>query len=477
MAEQRCNDIALIEIVRHLESANFNDTATETINRQIAGRAESYPCKLGSRARLLAQEWELPAMLAKSYRLFRMTVAAVISLFAVLGALGALQAFPETREPVNFFWLLMVLLGVHLLTLLFWMTGLLVAGGRAERGAGNHWFRSLIKLPGLLSPGADHRQRTVTAAWLQVNMHGWPGIWRLSQVSHGCWLAYLTGGFVMIIVMLAARQYDFVWETTILSDSAFHALTRWLSGGPQLAGFAVPSAEAVRLSRSGMPLEAVQIHRENWAGLLIGSLLLYGILMRLICLGLARLLTVQAEKKVALDLSQPYYVWLRQDLDSPTVDLGIVDEDEQPQPNQSVSRHAASVRHPPQDALWLGLELGDPRAWPPLPLPVGQDLGLVDDRASQQRLKQQLTTRNRTSIVIVVELRRTPDRGLARFVDDLHKADPEASLWLALLEHTSQESRQAEFRDKLVGWYQLAATCHIADEQVIILQAATGHNS
>ena len=84
----------------------------------------------------------------------------------------------------------------------------------------------------------------------------------------------------MVLLVLSAKQVVFGWETTILSEETYLPLTQALGVLPQLAGFPTPSAAEVMESRwagqGPLPGEAAR----SWAGLLIGSVLFYGLVPR-----------------------------------------------------------------------------------------------------------------------------------------------------------------------------------------------------
>src|SRR5699024_7846416 len=105
--------------------------------------------------------------------------------------------------------------------------------------------------------------------------------WYLGRFSHQLWLATLTGMLLAIIFLLIVRQYSFSWESTLLSDQVLITLTQILGWLPSKVGFTVPDSAAIvqsRLVTDAMPLSMAR----QWAGLLVGSLLMYGIVPRAI---------------------------------------------------------------------------------------------------------------------------------------------------------------------------------------------------
>jgi hypothetical protein len=128
--------------------------------------------------------------------------------------------------------------------------------------------------------------------------------WYLGRFSHQLWLATLTGMLLAIIFLLVVRQYSFSWESTLLSDQALVSLTQVLGWLPSMVGFGVPDSTAIAQSRlvtEAMPLSVAR----QWAGLLVGSLLMYGIVPRAIAWAFCALMF--RRKKMRLDIKQPYY--------------------------------------------------------------------------------------------------------------------------------------------------------------------------
>ncbi|MFO1112883.1 MAG: DUF2868 domain-containing protein [Rhodospirillales bacterium] len=86
-----------------------------------------------------------------------------------------------------------------------------------------------------------------------------------------------------VLLLLGTRQYDFVWETTILSERAYVAIARVLAAPVEALGFPVPDAMQITGSRWTRPGELF-VGRERWGSLLVGCLVVYGVLPRALAL-------------------------------------------------------------------------------------------------------------------------------------------------------------------------------------------------
>jgi hypothetical protein len=294
-------------------------------------------------------------------------------------------------------------------------------------------------------------------------------------LSHALWAGYLLGGLGMILMLLAARQYDFVWETTLLGEATFVSLTQALSVLPAHLGLPTPSLEHISGSRLGADPALLAAARQAWAGLLISSLLLYGLLPRIALYLFCRLRQARALAAFRLDTSRPYYVRLRQRLIPPATHLGVVDADDVPPQTNPESPLPGGAQAIPAEAHWLGIELGPEEPWPPVALPPPQDLGSVADRLGQHRALDQVAILGRKPLVLAVPLQRSPDRGLARFIAQLLGAHSGSS-WLALLENRAATAAAATRDARLCDWYALAASSGIeADHIAQVLVGAPGN--
>ena len=147
--------------------------------------------------------------------------------------------------------------------------------------------------------------------------------WGLGVLVHGLWALAMLAALASLLLLLATRRYGFVWETTILGGDTFIALTQAIGALPALLGFSLPDIEVIRAS--GDAAIASEVARQSWAGWLVGVLLVYGLLPRLL-LALLCLWRWQSGKgALRLDLELPGYGLLRQRLQPDSERLGICD--------------------------------------------------------------------------------------------------------------------------------------------------------
>ncbi|WP_409526468.1 DUF2868 domain-containing protein [Nitrincola sp. MINF-07-Sa-05] len=386
-----------------------------------------------------------------------------------LGALGAIQAFAQpSASGVNIFWLLLILLGPHLIMLIIWLAVMLLNGSPSSSGVlaslSSHVFKLLFSAPSGIKKESELLQ-TNCLAILSKPPHG---RWLFSLVGHLGWVGFMLGGLLCTILVLLARQVNFVWETTLLDADAFTHLTLMLSYLPSLIGFDMPNATTVDLSRLGAADEQLAEVRTQWASFLILCIVIYGLLPRLLFASLSYWLYLSRRERFRLDLSDPFYQQLIRKLEPPSRHAGILDPDEQ-QPS-TLQAHPSSPRSPlapqgPESADWIGFELDSPSDWPPAAIKQGTPLQQVSDRQAQQRLFDQLRGHKGHTLVVVTSFLRTPDRGIERFIKQARECS-QATFWLGLEASVADMTKHPE---RLDDWIQLAARCSIPPHQMFVI--------
>ena len=449
----------LAEAIRAREEAGtgpLGDPAADEAARRAAGGLEE---KLVSRAaahRLAPEAREAIGRFRFAMRLACGLGAGLAVLAGVATAQGVLSA--PAGQAVPFHWALIGLLGVETLTLLIWIV-LSLWGGAAMTAPslGGLILAATRRLAGWLERGKP--QETFLQGILAVQARGALARWTLGAITHGLWSAFLLGALAMTLLILSVRQVAFVWETTILSEAVYLPVTQAMAALPELAGFAVPSAEEIAASRwdgeGALPIAAAGA----WSGLLVGCLLLYGLLPRAALLGLSLILRGRALRGFRLNLAEPHYVRLRETL------MPRVQRDGPPSGDQADSHPQVPPAPLPAAALdgpiaLLGLEIAaEGGAWPPdLSGIEARDLGLVDSREERAQAIAALGAAAPSLVLVAVSLLTTPDRGIAATLAQVQQASGAPMVLLlsdgaALAERSAEAARGQRHRD----WQRLAA--------------------
>ena len=427
--------------------------------------------------RWLGRAWLGLALLA--------VVAAMLGFGAAAGVLG------DGSRPVNVVWALAGLLGVHLLSLGLWLGAMLLSGALAA-GAGLHaggvparaWLRLVSAL-----------DRSPRAADLPLALGGLLGRGRaasscLGAVSHGLWALALAGATLGVLVMFATRRYGFVWETTILPDQVFTSLAAGLGALPARLGFPIPDAATV--AASGNTAMLGEAGRHQWAGWLLGCLLVYGVLPRVALTLACALAGRSALRRVALDLSRPGYARLRARLLPDSERIGVND----PAP-ASMPRPGRRGVHPDagETPALVALELGDDLTWPPafarqasaLPgleqlAPGGEatslaqpqapfNVGRLDSREQRRAVLARFDSHPPRRLLIAVDARQTPDRGSLGLIAELADRAVVTRVWAVASPGAVQATALATESDaageRLRLWREGLASLGFADDAVL----------
>jgi hypothetical protein len=405
-------------------------------NRRARADGGTLAQRIQARALFLAQrdgQWQ--ALL--HWRQGAQLALAALLLLALLSGIGlALAALGDGQRPVNVFWALGSLLGLNLLLLLGWVLGLLLT--RDNAGAlGRLWLWLSEKL------ARDASAAQLAPALLVLLQRQRLSRWGLGVLVNGLWLLASLAALATLLLLLSTRRYGFVWESTILGSQTFIALTQAIGALPALLGFALPDAELIRASGDSALLS--EAARHSWAGWLVGVLLVYGLLPRLLlallCLWRWRLGCAALQ----LNTELPGYGLLRERLQPSSERLGICDA----APAQLHQPQTGAGPLQSQGALLVAIELDDRRPWPPaLPKNIA-NAGVIDSREQRQRLLEQLTRFPPARLAIACDPRRSPDRGSLALLAELARCAGATRIWL--LPPPPGEALDSE---RLGNWHQ-----------------------
>ncbi|SJM67521.1 DUF2868 domain-containing protein [Psychrobacter piechaudii] len=396
----------LTELVRKLETKNHVFATDPLLITERLQDEQATPLqKIHRRAERIDSNGNLAGTLNKIDGRIKGIILIMSIAWCVSGFLGLFALLQS--NVVNFFYVLVCLLGFHTLMLAGWLIFTII-----NRGSQSPSIITSFISPKTLIRGKDDVTQAAVELYDEQLQH--TGMrWYLSRFSHQLWLATLTGMLFAIIFLLIVRQYSFSWESTLLSDQALMTLTHWLGWLPSLVGFNVPDAEAVVQSRLVTDVMPLSIARQ-WASLLVGSLLMYGIVPRAIAWAFCAVMFKR--KKMKLDLNLPYYqkiisFWQRK----------VVDKDDFVEKVQPVAPKAKVTQGDKLVAL-LEYKHHDPTwyhaAGEPFISTVPEDFGILDDREDMDRMLQYLENHN-VQVLVGIHAKALPDRGTMRKLDKL----------------------------------------------------------
>ncbi|HEB60775.1 MAG TPA: DUF2868 domain-containing protein, partial [Phycisphaeraceae bacterium] len=492
-------DRLLAEAVRAYETGQpIHHQPDEQLLRTVMEHDGDMERRLVNRAALLPTAADLRKALGHVRSAFALALLASLLSATIAGAGAAGAALASPGASVNFFRVLFGLLGFQTLLLIAWLVLLLLGPRLAAAGS----LGRIVTLLARYLAGKLHRGRTqqaALAATAAVYARGRIARWGFSTISHALWLVFNAACIVVLVALLSSREYNFSWETTILSEPQYQKLTAAIAYLPRQVGFDVPSEEDVRASRHKTapsvnnpagdaagnhaapsdPAEYSPEVQRKWAQLLVGSLIVYALIPRLLLLFFSLLMLTLARRKYRLDTTMPGFARLR-----PLLMPG-----EQKMPARTETPHVESetedvVDTPDQTELpqrptgnpaLVGLEIDPPATgWPPsLPRVTVNDLGIVEDGEDRRYVLELLRngTTQPASLLLICDLTTTPDRGLETFIAGVRNSisTPVFVVLSAGQRLRHRQQREDAVTQRLSDWQKLLKNAGIDKQHIIEL--------
>lgn len=404
------------------------------------------------RARNLAAVTGLDEAVDQWRAVLRWGWLAMAVLALVSGAAAALGVLGDSQRPVNIIWTLLALLGLNALMLILWLVGLGQRGAAGGGALGRLWL-----MAGRF--GAPARRVTAAQAMLSLGRRFDWHRWLLSVTTHGFWALYTLAALLALLVALSLRAYDFVWETTILSPQVFVRLVEMTGWLPGMLGFATPDEVMVRASELDAAAVGDEAQRRAWSSWLTGSLLVYGLLPRLVLWALSLLLLTWRRRRCRLDPARPEWAVLQARLSPDSQAGGVVDPDTRASDTSRLQSDPTASGPP----VAVALELGTGIDWPvPDWSAQVEVLGPADDRSRRQSVEMQLRRRRPNRLLVAVDTRLSPDRGLLHSMAEWSACSATTGVWL-LAHRQAGEGRQQSWRDALTDAGLSASRCFTAE--------------
>ena len=437
MANYLFKDLWLTEAVR-LREEHWGPLDDSTILHQIREQPGDLAEKIRLRALAISQREGLQTIVNRWLDAAKVALLVLLILAIIAGVTSGLGALDTQRNHVNILLALVALLGLHSITYLLWLLSLLTPW-QSNTVIGSLWLWLSKKLA--RSPDATlAAQALLSTANQQRSMR-----WILSTISHGFWLVLLSVATLTLLAMLAAKSYTFGWETTILSPQHFVTLTQALGAIPSLLGFAQPDAELIQAS--GNQVAQAAGAQAIWSSWLIGQVLVWGILLRLVSFIFSAFKARAALCRTHIDPTLPVYAGLLNRLQPRAESLGI-DAAAPAYQVPSLDRSDTPLAWQEQ-RLVVGIELGSSTTWPPFELAQDvHDAGMIESREQRHAILAQLAQRPVRDLLLVCDASQTPDRGVMHFITTVasHAQHPQVYLHFA---QEAQSHRLQQWKDVL----------------------------
>ncbi len=370
------------------------------------------------------QHWLQGARLA----LWLLILSAIIS-----GVVLAKTALSGTPLAINIFWALAGLIGLNLLSLLAWCFGMLFSK-QTSSPLSQVWLWLSNKL------ARDAQAAQLAPALLVLLQRHNLLRWGLGRLLHGWWLVTLSTALLTLIALLATRRYGFVWESTIVASDSFVMLVNSLGQPAAWLGFAVPNSELIQ--HSGLQALEDEQARHIWASWLLGMLLIYGIVPRLICSVFCEWRWRRGVKRLQLNADDPVWQPIHQRVQPSSERLGVVDAAPSFLPSSTAGSQLTG-----QAAVLLAIELDNSVSWPPqLPAQV-VNAGMIETREQRRNILDQLSANPPARLLIACNPQRSADRGTLHLLAELSRTAAQTRVWL--LDTDTAAERLSNWQEQL----------------------------
>jgi len=459
LRESAFPDAVITEAIRWTEEKGPLDDAQAM--RIAASRTPDEHSRVTARALQLGERIGLQSELARTRQWGPWVLLGLVALVVAAGLGLAGNVVGGGERHINVIVALVSLLGIHLLTLLFWLVGFwLPLGSFNTSSLGWIWLSLTARVAGGKRGQAPVLVRAATGLLTRARLLPWA----FGLVSHGIWSLSFAVVLAALLFALAFRSYTLNWETTILDPAFFVRAVQVLGWAPAQMGFPVPDAQAVL---SATPGAAGQ---RTWALWLTGCIVVYGLLPRLALVLLSAVVWHRRRAALQPDWSEPYYRKLKARF-AALAPPAIVDADPGRAPGIAPDGLAPSDL---RDTLFVvGFELPPDAPWPPQGLHANAttEMQRIDGSALARRaLLDRMAEARPRAVLLVCHAASSPDRGTERFLRDLLAHCGECRLWLATSADTSAKSAaDAGASQRWIDWLQgtglprVAATHRLED--------------
>lgn len=408
--KQYLKSLWLTETVRLIEKekGRFQD---DEANRQARVLQGQFADRIIKRALVISEQNGLQT--AQNYWLHGARISLIILfIIAVFSGVG-LGISALAQNPINLYWALLCLLGVHFVTLFFWIMCCLFLP--SESGS------LFIQLWRWLT---DKFSRQTTISQLLpafVSLFGNNIRWLIGLVVNLLWSIILFSALIILLALLSTKHYSFEWQTTLLTTDTVVDITHYLGKIPALLGFPLPNSEMIRSSE--YPLSDSDI-RSAWAIWLLGVFIVYGFVIRLMLFIFCWFKWMMARQNLTLNIHYPEYQLLRDELEF-SHDKSIIDPDNV---NHNSAINVTEITHNHLDVKknWLvAIEMDEQWA---VPAEVNF-LGFLNNGEQQRSKLDYLQQYPAEKLLIAIDTDRAPDRGILNLITLLMGKSQQVRLW------------------------------------------------
>ena len=403
---QQLKSLWLTETI-HLIESESGRFADQDINRQVKAIPTSLVNRIVTRATMLSKPNGL--YLAQKIILRSIKISFFLLLLVSIFLGSSLTFSALSQNPINLYWALFSLLGVHLFTLILWIGSFFFFSRFGGSLLIHCWLWIAQKL---------YQKKTVQQLIPAfITLFGSRIRWLIGFVLNLFWTVILSSALLVLVVLLSTQHYSFEWKTTLLNSDTIIHLTHYLGYLPALFGFSIPSDNVIKLSEHALSAGDI---RSSWAIWLLGVFICYGLAVRFLLMIFCGVIWIVSSRKIKLNLNDPYYQILSQQL-QPLL-TNVVDEDKLGQHKWQLPISQIEEGH---DVYLVAVDVEENWNFPNT-IPF---YGFLNTRQERGAILDYLQLKPAYKMLIAIDTDRAPDRGILNFIQQLMNKSQQSRIW------------------------------------------------
>ena len=391
----------------HLIESESGRFADQDINRQVNAMPTSLVNRIVMRATLLSKQNGLYSAQKIILRSIKLSFLLLLLLSIFLGSSLTFSAL--SQNPINLYWALFSLLGVHFITLIIWLGSFFFFSRFGGSLLIHCWLWIAEKL---------YQKKTVQQLIPAfISLFGSRIRWLIGFVLNLFWTIILSSALIILIVLFSTQHYSFEWKSTLLSADTIIRITHYLGYLPSLLGFSLPKDEVIKLSEHALNPGDI---RYSWAIWLLGVFICYGLVIRLVLMIICGITWLVSSRKIKLNLNDPDYQILAQQLQP--LSSNVVDEDKLGEHKWQLP---ISQIEDGQGVYLVAVDIGE--TWnPPDSSPF---YGFLNTHEARRAILDSLQLKPAHKLLIAIDTDRAPDRGILNFIQQLINKSQQSRIW------------------------------------------------
>ncbi|WP_160422558.1 DUF2868 domain-containing protein [Gilliamella sp. Lep-s35] len=394
----------------HLIETESGRFADQDINRQVRAEQISITDRIVMRATILSKQNGLYFSQKILIQSVKLSFVLLLLLSVFLGSSLALGAL--SQNPINLYWALFSLLGVHLITLIIWLGSFFFFTNFGGSLLIHCWLWLAKKL--------SQKKTVQQLIPAFVELFGSRIRWLIGFVLNLFWTVILSCALLVLVVLFSTKHYSFEWQTTLLSSDTIVRLTHYLGYLPSLFGFDIPKDEIIKLSENALNTGEI---RSSWAVWLLGVFIVYGLMLRFLCMVFCGVNWLISCRQIQLNISHSDYQALANQL-QPLLIVNIEDADKLGNSNYQWNFSMNSIEDG-KGAFLVAVDVQESWHYPK----SVSFLGFLNTREQRSKILDYLQLRPAKKLLIAIDTDRTPDRGVLNFINQLINKSQQTRIW------------------------------------------------